>query len=232
MKKVGLVGGTGPESTVEYYQTIISKFQRKVGSKDTLPELAINSINMYRIFELLTNHQTDSLVQYLVEAVKGLERLGCDFAVLAANTPHVVFDQVQDHVHIPMISIVEETYRLADQLELKKIGLIGTRFTMEHDFFSKPFHANQKNIVTPIASERELIHAKTVDELEKGIVKENTKNEFLNIIARMIEEDGIDGIILGCTEFPMLIEENDLTIPSLNTTEIHINAIVEMILSD
>lgn len=120
MKTLGLIGGTGPESTVEYYQAIISKFQKKSGDSESLPEFLINSINMYKIFELLENGKTDELIDYLVGAVHQLEKAGADFAVLAANTPHIVFGQVQEKVDIPLISIVEETAEKARQLNIKK----------------------------------------------------------------------------------------------------------------
>ena len=142
MQKVGIVGGMGPESTALYYQSIVSKFQEKAGSKDVLPELHINSINMYKMFQLLTNGETEALVDYLATAVQSLINAGADFVVMSANTPHIVFEQVQQKVQFPMISIVEETYMKAQKLGLERIGLIGTKFTMENDFFKKPFLAN------------------------------------------------------------------------------------------
>jgi aspartate racemase len=232
MQKVGIVGGMGPESTVDYYKSIISKFQEKIGSKEDLPELFINSINMYKMFNLLMNGQTEELINYLAEAVQNLEKIGCDFVVMSANTPHIVFEQVQQKVQIPMISIVEETYKKADELGLERIGLLGTKFTMESDFFKKPFISNQKDIIVPNQSEQEYIHKKIVEELENGIVNNETKKEFLNIVTQMISRDDLQGIILGCTELPMLIKKEDLNINQLNTTEIHVNKIVDTILMD
>jgi aspartate racemase len=232
MQKVGIVGGMGPESTVDYYQSIISKFQEKIGSKEDLPELFINSINMYKMFNLLMNGQTEELINYLAEAVQNMENIGCDFVVMSANTPHIVFEQVQQKVQVPMISIVEETYKKAEELGLERIGLLGTKFTMESDFFKKPFISNQKDIVVPNPLEQEYIHKKIVEELENGIVNNETKKEFLNIVTQMINRDGIQGIILGCTELPMLIKNEDLNIHQLNTTEIHVNKIADTIFMD
>lgn len=229
MKKVGIVGGLGPEATVDYYQSIISKFQEKIGSKEELPELFINSINMYKMFRLLMNGQTFEMIQYLTDAVQKLESVGADFVVMCGNTPHIVFDQIQQNVQVPMISIVEETFSKAQELSLEKIGLIGTKFTMENDFFQKPFISHNIEIVVPNQAEQEYIHRKIVDELENGIVKNETKEGFLNIISQMMTRDGIQGIILGCTELPMLIKDGDLTIHTLNTAEIHINKIVDII---
>lgn len=226
MPKFGMVGGTGPESTVEYYQAIIKRYQDKTGNPEELPEFLIHSINMYKIFELLEGGEEGKLVEYLAAAVRDLQKAGADFAVLAANTPHVVFEEVQQEAALPMISIVEETYREADRLNLGNVGLIGTKFTMENDFFKEPFLANGKKLMVPNGDEQDYIHEKIVDELEKGIVKPETKDEFLNIISRMVEEDGIDGIILGCTELPMLIKPEDTEIGQLDTLEIHVEAIV------
>lgn len=232
MKKLGMIGGTGPESTVDYYQSIISKFQEETGSKESLPELLIYSINMYKIFDLLQNNQEEELAEYLAAAVLSLERAGADFAVISANTPHIVFDKVQQKVNIPMISIVEESYRTAHQLEIHKIGLLGTKFTMENDFFKEPFTANGKEIFVPNEEDQQFIHEKIVKELEQGIVNEETKKEFLVIAERMIEQHGIEGLILGCTEFPMIFKPEDLDIPQLNTVEIHVAKIVDMITAD
>ncbi|MFC4802050.1 aspartate/glutamate racemase family protein [Neobacillus sp. GCM10023253] len=232
MKKVGIVGGIGPEATVDYYQTIISKFQEKIGSKEELPELFINSINMYKMFRLLMNGQTEEVIHYLTDAVQKLESVGADFVVMCGNTPHIVFDQIQQKVQVPMISIVEETCLKARELSLEKLGLIGTKFTMENDFFQKPFISHNIEIVVPNQTEQEYIHRKIVEELENGIVNNETKEGFLSIINQMIKRDGIQGIILGCTELPMLIKNEDLTIHSLNTAEIHISKIVDIIFED
>ncbi|MBS4220689.1 amino acid racemase [Bacillus sp. FJAT-49711] len=231
MKKLGMIGGLGPESTIDYYQTIITKYQERVGSKEVLPELFINSINMYRVFELIDQSNLEGLADYLVEAVQKLEQVGSDFAIISANTPHIVFEQVQNRVQIPLYSIVEETYEKARELGLAKIGLIGTKFTMEHDFFKTPFTSQGIEIVVPTTSEQQYIHQKIVEELENGIVNQATKQQYLHIIKKMIQREQIQGIILGCTELPMIIKEEDLNIPQLNTTEIHINRIMNLMFS-
>ncbi|TWT27174.1 aspartate/glutamate racemase family protein [Planomicrobium sp. CPCC 101110] len=232
MKKLGIVGGTGPESTVDYYQSIISKYQEKAGSSEDLPELLINSINMYKIFSLLEANQTEGLADYLTESVRTLEKAGADFVVLTANTAHIVFDKVQERVNVPMISIVEETYNRTEELGLGKIGLLGTKFTMENDFFQKPFHAGAKTIVVPEPEEQQYFHEKIVSELEKGVVEEGTKKDFLELAAKMVERDGIEGLILGCTELPLIFKPEDLEIPQLNTTEIHVKKIIEVMFDE
>lgn len=231
MKKLGMVGGLGPESTVEYYQSIITQYQEKMGSKEVLPELFINSINMYRVFEFISKDDLQGLANYLIEAIETLEKVGADFAIISANTPHIVFDEVNKRVSIPVYSIVEETVREAEKQGLKKIGLIGTKFTMENDFFKKPFEDRGKEVVVPTEKEQQYIHEKIVAELENGIVNKETKEQYLAIMEDMMKRDGIDGIILGCTELPMIIKEDDLDLPQLNTTQIHIDRIIELMFS-
>ena len=232
LKKVGIIGGIGPESTIDYYQSIIANVQERIGSKEVLPELFINSINMYKMFELLSNGQREELINYIAEAVQKLKHVGADIVVMSGNTPHIVFAEIQQKVQIPMISIIEETFLNVKKIDLQKIGLIGTKFTMENDFFKVPFAADNRHILVPNESEQTYIHNKIVEELENGLVYEETKQRFLEIIQQMVKRDGIQGMILGCTELPMLIQKEDVFILTFNTTEIHVNKIVNTILMD
>lgn len=232
MKKAGMVGGLGPESTVEYYQSFIKKYQEEIGSKQELPELFINSINMYNIFRFISDGKKQDLIDYVAGAAEKLEEVGADFAVISANTPHIVFDEVRSRVNIPMISIVQATYDKACEMGLGKVGLLGTKFTMEHDFFKKPFQQSQKEIIVPDEEDQQFIHQKIVDELENGIVKQETKESFLTIINRLIEKEELDGIILGCTELPMILQDRDINIPFLNTTDIHVDKMIEAVFQD
>ncbi|MDA3129016.1 aspartate/glutamate racemase family protein [Aliibacillus thermotolerans] len=227
MKRVGIIGGLGPESTVEYYQTFIKKFQNKMNSNKVLPELFINSINMYNIFRFIDENKMTDLIDYVGQAAQKLEEIGADVVVISANTPHIVFADVQNKVNVPMISIVEATYEKAVEQGMKKVGLLGTKFTMEHDFFKKPFLANEKEVIVPNEQDQMFIHEKIVEELENGIVKQETKEAFLRVINTMMEEENIDGLILGCTELPMILNDQDVTLPLLNTTEIHIDTMIE-----
>lgn len=173
---------------------------------------------------------TQGLIDYLTKAVNELEAAGANIAAISANTPHIVFDQVNQQTRLPMISIVEETVKVVRQHNLNRVGLIGTRFTMENEFFIKPFQAAGIHaIVPPTATEQALIHEKTVEELENGIVNQDTKKLFLDIIKRMEDEDHIEGLILGCTEHPMLLKPADTTLPLFNTTAIHVTALVNQL---
>ncbi|GAA0614250.1 aspartate/glutamate racemase family protein [Virgibacillus siamensis] len=227
MKRAGIVGGLGPESTVDYYQSFIHKYQDRMNSKQVLPELFINSINMYTIFKYISEDRLDDLTNYVAGAANKLEEIGADFVVISANTPHIVFNEVRENVNVPMISIVEATNDKADELGLKNVGLLGTKFTMEHDFFKKPFESAGKKIVVPGEEDQKFMHQRIVDELENGIVKEDTKQAFLKIVNKLTAAENLDGLILGCTELPMILKNKDVDIPLLNTTEIHVDKMVE-----
>ncbi|MFD1065883.1 aspartate/glutamate racemase family protein [Oceanobacillus locisalsi] len=227
MKQIGIIGGLGPESTVEYYQSIIRRFQEKKGSLKVLPELFINSINMYNIFRYISEWRLDDLIMYVGNAARKLEQLEVDGIIIAANTPHLVFDEVQKQVSVPMISIVDATVEEAEKQGVQHIGLLGTKFTMEQDFFKTPFEESRKHISVPEEDTQQYLHEKIVNELENGIVKPETKKDFKQIVDEMIEQKQIDSLILGCTELPMIFSEEDFDIPLLDTMDIHVNKVVD-----
>ena len=229
MKRAGIVGGLGPESTVDYYQLFIQKYQERMNSTQTLPELFINSINMYNIFKFISEDRLDDLVDYVAGAANKLENIGVDFVIISANTPHIVFNEVRKKVNVPMISIVDATFEEAKELDLQNIGLLGTKFTMEHDFFKKPFELGGKQIVVPDEADQQFLHQRIVDELENGIVNEETKQEFLKIINKLIADKDLDGLILGCTELPMILKDGDVNVSLLNTTEIHVDKMIDQL---
>ncbi|WP_080873925.1 aspartate/glutamate racemase family protein [Oceanobacillus timonensis] len=227
MKQIGIIGGLGPESTVQYYQSIIRRFQEKKGTRQVLPEIFINSINMYHIFRYITEWRLDDLITYVGNAARKLEHLEVDGMIIAANTPHLVFDEVQKQVNVPMISIVDATVEEAKNQGVEQIGLLGTKFTMERDFFKTPFEENGKRIDVPEEVTQQYLHEKIVNELENGIVNPETKKAFKQIVDEMIEQKQIDSLILGCTELPMIFSEEDFDIPLLDTMDIHVNKVVD-----
>src|SRR5699024_8325006 len=174
MKRAGIVGGLGPESTVDYYHLFIQKYQQRMNSIQTLPELFINSINMYNIFKFISEDRLDDLVDYVAGAANKLENIGADFVVVSANTPHIVFNEVRKKVNVPMISIVDATFEKAKELNLQNVGVLGCKFTMEHVFFKMPFELDGKKIVVPDEADQQFMHQRVVDELENGIVNEET----------------------------------------------------------
>lgn len=172
----------------------------------------------------------DELTAYLMDAINNLAKSGADFAALSANTPHIVFDRLKEQSPIPLISIVEATCEEAGRRGLKKIGLLGTIFTMTGEFFKSPFVQNGIEVIVPTESEMELVNEKISTELELGIVKDETLTAFQQIITRMRDEDGIEAIVLGCTELPLLLNDEVSPFSCLDTMQIHIQAIVETIL--
>jgi len=229
MKKLGLIGGMGPESTIPYYHDIVYGVQEALG-ENVFPELTIESVNVFKVLGLCGEQKYDELAEYLMGAINNLVKSGADFAALSANTPHIVFDRLKENSPIPLISIIEATCEEAKRRGLKKIGLLGTIFTMTGEFFKVPFVETGIDIVIPSEEEMQLINEKISTELELGIVKEDTLTAFQHIIAHMKEETGIEAIILGCTELPLLLNDEVSPVPCLDTMQIHIQTLVKAIL--
>ena len=229
MKKLGLIGGMGPESTIPYYHDIVYGVQEAIGEQE-FPELTIESVNVFKVLDLCGEQKYDELTEYLMRAIDNLAKSGADFAALSANTPHIVFDRLKEHSPIPLISIVEATCKEAQRREVKKIGLLGTIFTMTGEFFKTPFVENGIDIVVPTQEEMNLINERISTELELGIVKDETLVAFQQIITRMRDEEGIEAVVLGCTELPLLLNDEVSPVPCLDTMRIHIQEIVKAIL--
>jgi aspartate racemase len=229
MKIIGILGGMGPESTVDYYKGIINGY-RKIHRENNYPQIYLNSINMTEMLEFVSQKRYEELTDYLVLNIRRLKNIGADFVAIASNTPHVVIDKIIEKVDIPIINIVEETRKVAQNIKLKKVLLTGTLFTMNNMFFQKEFNENDIECVIPNDEEKEIIQNIIFPYLENGIINEKDKETFIKICNKKIAEENIDGIILGCTELPLLIKETDFNIAVLNTMGIHINAIIKSII--
>lgn len=226
MKKIGIIGGLGPEATIDYYKEIINSFKNGNGDLN-YPEIIVYSVNMSEFIGMMRAKKYGAATHYLLEKIANLQRAGADFAALSANTPHQLFDRLKDESAIPLISIVEATCREANKRGLKRLGLFGTKFTMDASFYSDVFERYEMEIVSPEESDKELINQKLFSEIELGIFKDETREMLIGIIEKMVREEKIDSLILGCTEFPLILtEENYAGIPMLNTTKIHVESIV------
>lgn len=228
MKTIGIVGGLGPEATIDYYKEMISGFN-EINREGSLnyPEIVIYSVNMSKFIGFLDKDMYPEAAGYISASVNKLKDAGADFAAISANTPHLLFREIQSKSKLPLISIVEACAEKAAQIKVKKCGLLGTRFTMNATFYKEAFAAYDIDVVSPDPSQIEFINRKLFTELEVGVFREETKSYFLKIIEEMKARDGIDSVILGCTEFPiMFTEEEYLGIPFLNTTRIHVNKII------
>lgn len=231
MKILGIIGGIGPESTIEYYRHIIAMY-REQRSDGSYPAIIINSIDAQRMLDLIGQHQMSEVTGLLVAEVQRLARAGADFALLAANTPHIIFDELRLRSPIRLISIVQATCDAAKEQGLTKLGLIGTRFTMQGRFYPDVFQKDGLTIVIPNAEEQAYIHDKYIGELVNGIIKVETRKQILAIGEQMKERDGIQGLILGGTELSLLMDNvKSKSLPLLDSTEIHARAAVARLLS-
>ena len=230
MKKLGLVGGMGPESTVPYYRGIIYGVRERMGS-NVLPFLSLESVDVFDIQRFCNEGRYDELTGYLLAAVRNLAAAGAEFAALSANTPHIVFDQLKQQTPIPLVSIIEAACEEAERRGLSRLGLMGTIFTMKGSFFKKPFEEKGIQVISPREEEMAYINEKIYTELEFADVREGTREGLVRIIRRMVEEDGIQAIILGCTELPLALDDRICPVPCLVSMKIHVQALVVEIIS-
>lgn len=230
MKKIGIVGGLGPEATVDYYRILINAYRERTGGKT--PEIIIYSINAVDLGIMYRNKDFTGIVSWLNQAVKALADGGADLAIIAANTPHIVYDDLAIIAPIPVISIVEETANAASIMGLKNVGLFGTKITMRSDFYPKVFKKKNIDVTVPTRDEQEYINRIIHRELNFGTIHTETRDRLKTIIERMIGEHGIDGLILGCTELPLILSESDTGIPYLNTSRIHVLSALRHAMTD
>jgi aspartate racemase len=226
MKTIGIIGGLGPESTVEYYQNIIALYRER--QRDgSYPEFIINSVDLKKGLDFMTANNLGGMADYLLEEIGKLAQAGANFGLISANTPHIIFDEVASKSPIPLISIVEATCESAKARGLKKLALFGTRFTMQGTFYPKVFSREGIELVVPDATDQDYLHDKYLNELVPGKFLPETRAGLLAIIDRIKANSDIDGVILAGTELPLILRDADHHgIPFLNTTKIHCQAAV------
>ena len=226
MKILGIIGGLGPESTVEYYQNIIALYRER--QRDgSYPEFIINSVDLKKGLDFMTVNNLGGMADYLLEEIDKLAQAGANFGLISANTPHIVFDEVASKSPIPLISIVEATCTAAKALKLRRLALFGTRFTMQGTFYPKVFSREGIALVVPDATDQDYLHDKYLNELVPGKFLPETRARLLAIVDRMKANSDIDGVILAGTELPLILRDAEHNgIPFLNTTTIHCEAAV------
>jgi aspartate racemase len=230
MKTVGIIGGVASESTIEYYRLIIASYREKTRD-GSYPPIIINSIDMKKMLDFITAEDLVGVTEYLVGEVKKLEQAGANFGLLASNTPHLVFEDIRRQAPIPLISIVEAACEATQASKLRKVGLFGTRFTMQGGFYPEVFSRQGVLLIVPGLEDQEYIHGKYMNELVNGVFLEETRERLLAIVERMKERDGIQGLILGGTELPLILrEESYKGIPFLDTTRIHVERVIAYML--
>ncbi len=225
MKTLGLIGGTGPESTIEYYRLLVAKYREQADGH--APPVIITSIDLKQMVEWMTAGNLTAVADGLAAEFERLQRAGADFAALTANTPHIVFDELQQRSPLPLISIVEATCEEAAARGLKTVGLFGTRFTMQAPFYPAVFSRAGIKLVLPNEEEQDYIHEIYLGELLKDVFRPETRARLLEIADEMKRRDAVEGLILGGTELPLVLRaEEHNGMPLLDTTRIHVNKLV------
>jgi aspartate racemase len=231
MKTLGIIGGLGPESTIDYYGKIIALYRQRTGD-GSYPQFIINSINLKKGLDFMDANNLPGMADYLVEEIGKLILAGATFGLISANTPHIVFDEVASRSSIPLISIVEATCTAVKAKKLKRLALFGTRYTMQATFYPKVFSREGIELLLPGPDDQAYIHDKYLNELVSGKFLPATRAGLLAIVDRLKTGSDIDGVILAGTELPLILRDSEHNgIPLLDTTEIHCEAAVTEMLS-
>jgi aspartate racemase len=230
MKTIGLVGGMSWESTLEYYRIINQRVKEKAGGFHSA-KIVMYSVDFQDVESRQHQERWEELTALMIDAAQRVERAGAEFLVICTNTMHMMAGEVQDSVRIPLLHIVDVTAEAIKSRSFRRVGLLGTRFTMEKDFYKERLHKDYGlEVIIPEEKERELIHAILYDELCLGEIREKSKETFQKIIAGL-KARGAQGIILGCTEIPLLVSQKDYDIPLFDTTTLHAEAAADYALA-
>ncbi len=230
MKTIGLIGGTTWHSTIDYYKLINEEVNRRLGGHTTA-RIIINSVNFQLLVDFNNADDWEGVKKYIGRLSVDLENAGADCILLGANTLHKVAEDISKMINIPIIHIAKETAKVIKENGLKKVALLGTKVTMTSDFYKDFLSDNGIEMIIPDAKDMDLIHYSIYEEFSKGIFSEATKADYLRIIDKLKEQE-VEGIILGCTEIPILLKPEDSNLPLFNTTEIHVNAAVNFSLTN
>lgn len=229
MKTIGLIGGITWLSTMDYYRLLNQKINEQLGGVSSA-KLIISSVNFDEIKTLTFADDWDGLTVIMSKEAKRLEEAGADCIIIGANTMHNIADQVQASIHIPLIHVAVETGKEITKLQLKKVALLGTKYTMQLPFYKNKLAEQGIETIIPNETDIEYINSAIYNEMGKGIFLPERKEEFISII-HQLKSDGAEGIILGCTEIPILIKQEDIPIPVFDTTAIHATAAVNFALN-
>ena len=231
MKTIGLIGGMSWESTSEYYKIINETVKLRLGGLHSAKCL-MYSVDFEKIEILQHENKWEELTSIMVDIAKKLKTAGADFIVICTNTMHKMAGDIEENAQIKVLHIAKATGREVIKRKIKKVGLLGTNFTMEQDFYKKVLKDNFNiDVIIPNEEERKIIHTVIYDELCKGIINEKSKNEYIKIINNLVL-NGAEGVVLACTEIPLLIKQKDVDIPIFDTTTIHSVSAVEFALDN
>lgn len=226
MTKIGMIGGLGPTATLNYYKAIIDDYKYTY-KMSVSPEIIIYSMDNNTLIDLIKRERWSILISWLMRGIKTLHFSGAGFAFIAGTTPHIIFDELQRSSPIPLISIVDVACHSALKLNVHKVGLLGTTFTMQNHFYQTVFEKKGLKLVVPDFPDQQYIHHKMTSEIDLGVFSNNTQNHFLEIINQMKKEKHIEAIILGCTKVPSFLNVLNCDIPFINTLQVHVDSILE-----
>ncbi len=230
MKTIGLIGGLSWESSLEYYRYINTFVKEKLGGLHSAKCL-MYSFNFAEMVELQHNGEWEKATKYMVDTAKTLEKGGAEAIVICTNTMHKMAEEVENGINVPLIHIADATAMKMKEQEVTSVGLIGTNFTMEQDFYKERLNNYGIDVIIPTDDDRQVIHNVIYEELCQGIVKESSKQAYLRILERL-KNMGAQGVILGCTEIPLLIKQEDTSLPLFDTTLLHSKAAASFALND
>ncbi|GED15653.1 aspartate racemase [Aneurinibacillus migulanus] len=225
-KTIGILGGISLASTIQYYKKITDLYYEQYNDY-YYPEIRINSLDFQHFTDLENEHRTEEYIDYIAKGIHALEKSGAEFVIMGANSPHSVFNEVVNKINVPMISIVESTAKRATELKLDKVLLTGIKYTMQSNFYQEVFKKYNIDVITPNETHQDEINSIIFDELVINIVSDQTRKRMLDII----QSYDVEGVILGCTELPLLIAQNICPIPVLDTLSLHAKAALDFSLN-
>lgn len=227
MKTIGLIGGMSWESSLDYYKVLNEEVKRRLGGHHSCKCL-MNSVDFAEIEKLQHEGNWDKLTQIMIEAARNVQKGGADFLLICTNTMHKMADDIERNVGIPVLHIADATAESIKAESMKKVGLLGTRFTLEQDFYKGRLSAKHGiEVVIPDEWERQMVHDIIYNELVLGVIQESSRNIYLEVINHLVAR-GAEGIILGCTEIPLLVNQKDCEVRLFDTTTLHALAAVEL----
>lgn len=227
-RKIGIIGGLTPESTITYYQRITRSYTERFGDYG-YPEIIIYSVSFQPYVDWPNAGRWDLVAEGLADAARKLEAAGADFLVIATNTMHIVQDAVRAAVNLPLLSMLDVTASAINEAGIKRVALLGTRFTMEHGFYQEALKAAGITTLVPEKADRDEINRVIYEELARGEIRDSSRERYKSIIDSL-SAGGAEGVILGCTEIPLLISARDVPVPVFNTTTLHADAALAMAL--
>ena len=226
MKTIGLIGGMSWESSIEYYRIINQVVQKKLGGVHSA-KIVLISLDFAEIEDLQNSGDWEEATRIMVEAARRVEKGGADLILICTNTMHLMAEEVQEKINIPLLHIADATAQAVKQKELNTIGLLGTRFTMEKEFYRGRLETHhQLMVLIPDQEQREKVHQVIYEELVQGIIDDESLKIYQEVIDSLVER-GAQGIVLGCTEIGLLVKPEDVLVPVFDTMEIHALAAVE-----